>query len=160
MDGSEIQTGAIDAFVCVISGTVGGLIIGLVTEYYTSFSYAPVREVSWSLLLRCPCLFFLLVLVPRWPVEGALPTRAKGYPSPRVFGAEAVTSVTGERGTNFLFTCYLLWSPLGHRTHAAVTGYAPKFVVGDVNMDVLWRGFGMGWYYGYLSVVWCFVERS
>ncbi|CAM9406892.1 unnamed protein product [Chrysoparadoxa australica] len=38
----------VDAFVCVISGTVGGLIIGLVTEYYTSHSYAPVREVALS----------------------------------------------------------------------------------------------------------------
>lgn len=41
-----IMTGATDAFVCVISGTIGGLIIGLVTEYYTSHSYAPVREVT------------------------------------------------------------------------------------------------------------------
>lgn len=46
MDGDFIATGATDAFACVISGTVGGLIIGLVTEYYTSHSYAPVREVS------------------------------------------------------------------------------------------------------------------
>lgn len=48
MSGAAISTGAADAFVCVVSGTVGGLIIGLVTEYYTSFSYAPVREVSWE----------------------------------------------------------------------------------------------------------------
>ncbi len=33
-----------DAFACVISGTVGGLIIGLTTEYYTSKEYTPVRE--------------------------------------------------------------------------------------------------------------------
>lgn len=46
MDGTMILTGSMDAFVCVISGAVGGLIIGLVTEYYTSHSYAPVREVS------------------------------------------------------------------------------------------------------------------
>lgn len=46
MDGGVIDAGATDAFVCVISGTVGGLIIGLVTEYYTSHSYAPVREVG------------------------------------------------------------------------------------------------------------------
>jgi len=31
---------------CVIMGAVGGLIIGLITEYYTSASYAPVREVA------------------------------------------------------------------------------------------------------------------
>jgi H(+)-translocating pyrophosphatase len=34
--------------VCVCSGTMGGLAIGLVTEYYTSHSYAPVREVAMS----------------------------------------------------------------------------------------------------------------
>jgi H+-translocating diphosphatase len=31
---------------CVAMGAVGGLTIGLVTEYYTSHSYAPVREVA------------------------------------------------------------------------------------------------------------------
>uniref|UniRef100_A0A7S2A4D6 H(+)-exporting diphosphatase n=1 Tax=Trieres chinensis TaxID=1514140 RepID=A0A7S2A4D6_TRICV len=31
---------------CVIMGTVGGLIIGLITEYFTSHSYRPVREVA------------------------------------------------------------------------------------------------------------------
>jgi len=36
------------AFVCVTMGAVGGLIIGLVTEYYTSHSYKPVREVAMS----------------------------------------------------------------------------------------------------------------
>jgi H(+)-translocating pyrophosphatase len=34
------------ATACVAMGAVGGLIIGLVTEYYTSHSYAPVREVA------------------------------------------------------------------------------------------------------------------
>jgi inorganic pyrophosphatase len=33
---------------CVIMGAVGGLIIGLITEYYTSHSYKPVRELSHS----------------------------------------------------------------------------------------------------------------
>lgn len=33
---------------CVSMGVVGGLIIGLVTEYYTSHSYHPVREVANS----------------------------------------------------------------------------------------------------------------
>jgi inorganic pyrophosphatase len=37
-----------DAFVCVISGAIGGLIIGLITEYYTSHSYQPVRQVAFS----------------------------------------------------------------------------------------------------------------
>jgi H+-translocating diphosphatase len=33
---------------CVVMGAVGGLIIGLITEYFTSHSYAPVREVAHS----------------------------------------------------------------------------------------------------------------
>jgi len=37
-----------EAWLCVVMGAVGGLIIGLVTEYYTSHSYAPVREVANS----------------------------------------------------------------------------------------------------------------
>lgn len=36
------------AFMCVIMGAVGGLIIGLITEYYTSHSYSPVRELADS----------------------------------------------------------------------------------------------------------------
>merc|ERR1719491_2276503 len=34
------------AFVCVAGGTVGGLIIGLVTEYFTSHTYTPTRELA------------------------------------------------------------------------------------------------------------------
>jgi len=37
-----------DASSCVIMGAVSGLIIGLVTEYYTSHSYKPVRELADS----------------------------------------------------------------------------------------------------------------
>jgi H+-translocating diphosphatase len=37
-----------DAFVCVILGVVGGLIIGLVTEYYTSKEFSPVMELVHS----------------------------------------------------------------------------------------------------------------
>jgi len=36
------------AALCVCAGAVGGLIIGLVTEYYTSHSYGPVRELANS----------------------------------------------------------------------------------------------------------------
>eukprot|EP00550_Attheya_septentrionalis_P010979 CAMPEP_0198304314 /NCGR_PEP_ID=MMETSP1449-20131203/57330_1 /TAXON_ID=420275 /ORGANISM="Attheya septentrionalis, Strain CCMP2084" /LENGTH=746 /DNA_ID=CAMNT_0044006835 /DNA_START=887 /DNA_END=3127 /DNA_ORIENTATION=- len=36
------------AWLCVCMGAVGGLIIGLITEYYTSASYAPVQEVAHS----------------------------------------------------------------------------------------------------------------
>lgn len=52
MDGGMDPTGAVDAFVCVVSGTVGGLIIGLITEYFTSHSYHPVREVRVKPRLR------------------------------------------------------------------------------------------------------------
>jgi inorganic pyrophosphatase len=34
------------AFLCVAGGTIGGLIIGLITEYYTSHSYTPVQELA------------------------------------------------------------------------------------------------------------------
>jgi len=37
-----------DAALCVIMGAVAGLIIGLLTEYYTSHSYKPVRELADS----------------------------------------------------------------------------------------------------------------
>jgi len=37
-----------DAIACVISGTIGGLIIGLTTEYYTSKEYTPVRDLAES----------------------------------------------------------------------------------------------------------------
>lgn len=37
-----------DAFTCVIAGTIGGLVIGLTTEYYTSKEYAPVLELVES----------------------------------------------------------------------------------------------------------------
>ena len=36
------------AVLCVSMGAVGGLIIGLITEYYTSHSYKPVRELADS----------------------------------------------------------------------------------------------------------------
>lgn len=37
-----------DAFFCVAAGGVGGLIIGLTTEYYTSKIYSPVKELVES----------------------------------------------------------------------------------------------------------------
>jgi H(+)-translocating pyrophosphatase len=36
------------AYICVISGLWSGLIVGNVTEYYTSFAYTPVKEVAHS----------------------------------------------------------------------------------------------------------------
>jgi len=37
-----------EATLCVVMGSCGGLIIGLITEYYTSHSYKPVRELANS----------------------------------------------------------------------------------------------------------------
>merc|ERR1719337_543918 len=34
------------AFACTMMGTIGGLIIGLITEYFTSHSFTPVRELA------------------------------------------------------------------------------------------------------------------
>lgn len=34
------------AFFCTLFGLVSGLIIGFCTEYYTSHSYSPVRELA------------------------------------------------------------------------------------------------------------------
>ena len=48
VSGNTIHVTAVDAFVCVAAGAVGGLIIGLVTEYYTSYSYEPTRSVARS----------------------------------------------------------------------------------------------------------------
>jgi Na+/H+-translocating membrane pyrophosphatase len=36
----------VHAWLCTVSGLVSGLIIGFVTEYYTSHDYSPVREVA------------------------------------------------------------------------------------------------------------------
>jgi H(+)-translocating pyrophosphatase len=38
----------LEASICVIMGAIGGLTIGLITEYYTSHSYKPVRELADS----------------------------------------------------------------------------------------------------------------
>lgn len=43
-----LSVGPAIATICVSMGAVGGLIIGLITEYYTSHSYGPVREVANS----------------------------------------------------------------------------------------------------------------
>eukprot|EP00629_Pelagomonadales_sp_RCC1024_P008190 CAMPEP_0119275418 /NCGR_PEP_ID=MMETSP1329-20130426/13701_1 /TAXON_ID=114041 /ORGANISM="Genus nov. species nov., Strain RCC1024" /LENGTH=730 /DNA_ID=CAMNT_0007275799 /DNA_START=52 /DNA_END=2241 /DNA_ORIENTATION=- len=42
-----ITASATGAAVCVSVGALGGLLIGLVTEYYTSHSYQPVRECAY-----------------------------------------------------------------------------------------------------------------
>ena len=43
-----VTMGPMSAFCCIAAGLWGGLIIGFVTEYYTSHSYSPVREVARS----------------------------------------------------------------------------------------------------------------
>ena len=39
-----------DAFVCIIIGTIGGMITGLFTDYYTSTEFEPVKELARSCL--------------------------------------------------------------------------------------------------------------
>lgn len=42
----ELTSTRSDAFWCIATGLWSGLLIGLITEYYTSHSYTPVREVA------------------------------------------------------------------------------------------------------------------
>merc|ERR1719421_272987 len=37
-----------NAYMCIASGLWGGCLIGFITEYYTSHSYTPTREVAQS----------------------------------------------------------------------------------------------------------------
>jgi len=41
-----VTMGPLSAFCCIAAGLWGGLIIGFVTEYFTSHTYSPVREVA------------------------------------------------------------------------------------------------------------------
>jgi inorganic pyrophosphatase len=43
---AEVYGSPLKAFVCATMGCVGGLIIGLVTEYFTSHTYQPTRELA------------------------------------------------------------------------------------------------------------------
>jgi len=45
--GGQVVT-AKGSFLCVAVGLVGGCVIGFITEYYTSHSYGPVREIAQS----------------------------------------------------------------------------------------------------------------
>lgn len=45
---SPVERSYLHAYGCTIAGLVSGCIIGFVTEYYTSHSYSPVREVANS----------------------------------------------------------------------------------------------------------------
>jgi len=44
----EVTASPLKAWYCIAAGLVGGCIVGFVTEYYTSHSYTPVREVAQS----------------------------------------------------------------------------------------------------------------
>jgi inorganic pyrophosphatase len=50
-DGQCAYSTPTHAFVCLVVGLWAGLIVGLITEYYTSHSYSPVREVTHAVLL-------------------------------------------------------------------------------------------------------------
>lgn len=43
-----IACSAMDVYYCFLTGLVAGLIVGLLTEYYTAHEYSPVREVAQS----------------------------------------------------------------------------------------------------------------
>jgi H+-translocating diphosphatase len=45
---NTLNASSYDAFVCVAAGCVGGLVIGLTTEYYTSKEYQPVKALANS----------------------------------------------------------------------------------------------------------------
>ena len=49
---SGVCSSPFKAFLCVGFGLWGGCLIGFVTEYYTSFSYRPVREPSEASRVR------------------------------------------------------------------------------------------------------------
>jgi Na+/H+-translocating membrane pyrophosphatase len=46
IDGVDALVTPLECFLCVLTGLWGGCIIGFITEYYTSHSYRPVREVA------------------------------------------------------------------------------------------------------------------
>ena len=47
-DGVDLVVTRVQAFWCCFSGLVSGFLIGIVTEYYTSNEYAPVKELAES----------------------------------------------------------------------------------------------------------------
>mmetsp|Transcript_7226 Transcript_7226/g.19669 ORF Transcript_7226/g.19669 Transcript_7226/m.19669 type:complete len:820 (-) Transcript_7226:198-2657(-) len=44
----DVEASPLAAWSCIVSGLLGGCIVGFITEYYTSHSYTPVREVAQS----------------------------------------------------------------------------------------------------------------
>ena len=43
-----IECSALDVYYCFLAGLIAGLVVGLLTEYYTAHDYQPVREVAQS----------------------------------------------------------------------------------------------------------------
>ena len=48
MDGVDSSISPLVCYLCTVAGLWGGCLIGFITEYYTSHSYTPVREVAES----------------------------------------------------------------------------------------------------------------
>jgi inorganic pyrophosphatase len=46
VNGKSLKVTAFKAWLCAMMGTFGGLFIGLITEYFTSHSYTPTRELA------------------------------------------------------------------------------------------------------------------
>jgi len=46
VNGAVVPVGPMVCYLCIISGLWGGCLIGFITEYYTSHSYKPVRDVA------------------------------------------------------------------------------------------------------------------
>jgi H(+)-translocating pyrophosphatase len=67
------------AFICVITGLWAGLVIGYITEYYTSHSYRPVREVANSCetgaatnIIYGLALGYLSTIIPAFALAGTI----------------------------------------------------------------------------------------
>jgi inorganic pyrophosphatase len=80
----RIEATPVDAFVCVSCGVVGGLIIGLITEYYTSNTFLPVKEVARMCISGAAtnviyglALGYLSVIIPVFVLASAIFTSFK-----------------------------------------------------------------------------------
>ena len=47
---SQTLFGTLEVFYATVTGLIAGILIGLITEYYTSYSYSPVKSISRSSL--------------------------------------------------------------------------------------------------------------
>uniref|UniRef100_A0A6V1PZU8 H(+)-exporting diphosphatase n=1 Tax=Heterosigma akashiwo TaxID=2829 RepID=A0A6V1PZU8_HETAK len=81
---ATVEATPVDAFVCVSCGVVGGLVIGLVTEYYTSNTFNPVKEVALACttgaatnVIHGLALGYMSVIIPVFVLAGAIFTAFK-----------------------------------------------------------------------------------